>query len=118
MRDPVPSLPRARLWRAAVRGGLVAVSVPLWPLPLMLVPRLGLVVGLMVWNVYYALPGVLFGRRLFPVEEFGFIPEAEGIAVAALFYLLLGAAVGVLLALRRRGESESGAEAPARPLNS
>jgi hypothetical protein len=111
--EPVPSAPPARLWRAALAGGLVAVTIPLWPLPLMLVPRLGFVVGLLVWNVYYAVPGVLFGRRLFPVEEFGFIPEAAGIAVAALFYLLLGALVGVLLAMRRRRRT-AGTEAAGR----
>ncbi len=47
------------------------------------VPALGL------FNHYYRLPSWVFGRGLFPVEEFGVLPTPIGYAIAALFYAAL-----------------------------
>ena len=49
--------------------------------------------ALMAHNFYYSLPAMIFGQSLFPVEEFGFLPNSAGNAVAAILYTLIAIAL-------------------------
>ncbi len=88
-------------WHSAKYPVICAVlfsTVPLWALPVALIPKRGFVWYLGLSNYYYTLPARVLGSRLFPTEEFGTIPSgAAALLAAALLYAVLGAFVGLLL---------------------
>ena len=45
--------------------------------------------ALILHNVYFTFPALLFGKGLYPAEEFGYLPSASGYAVAAVLYGLI-----------------------------
>ena len=55
--------------------------------------------GLILHNAYFRLPALLFGKGLYPAEEFGFLPSAAGYVVAALLYGMI--ALGLSLAISK-----------------
>lgn len=42
--------------------------------------------ALIIHNVYYTLPALIFGNGLYPSESFGYLPETSGVIIAAVFY--------------------------------
>jgi hypothetical protein len=50
-------------------------------------------VALRSHNLYYSLPAALFGKGLFPSEEFGYLPTSAGITVAAILYAMIALAL-------------------------
>jgi len=42
--------------------------------------------AIILHNCYFWLPALLFGDRLYPAEEFGYLPSVGGYVVAALLY--------------------------------
>jgi hypothetical protein len=45
--------------------------------------------SLIIHNLYFALPALLFGKNLYPAEEFGYLPTKSGYVVAAALYAII-----------------------------
>ena len=45
--------------------------------------------ALVIHNAYFSLPALLFGKGLYPAEEFGYLPSIGGYIVAALIYIII-----------------------------
>lgn len=83
-------------------------TLPLWILPVMAIPMPGFLVYLLVSNYYYEGARLVLGPAYFPTEEFGtFARGAGGIALAALLYGAVGAAIGAIIAVARRARAAS-----------
>lgn len=83
------------LAKGAIVGAVVLATLPLWALGLMVSPDPGFLIYLEVQNAYYGVAQRVFGATFFPTEEFGtFARGAGGIALGALLYGIMGAAVG------------------------
>ena len=65
--------------------------------------------ALLLFNLYYRLPAMIFGSSLFQSTEFGLRPTTGGYAVAAVLYGLIALALFVpiywLFARKGRGQS-------------
>lgn len=97
---------RPSLVKSAVAGAAAVATLPLWLLPMMLVPDPGFLTYLFVSNSYYELARRVFGPSFFPTEEFGTFPRgAAGIGLAALLYAAIGALLGAVIASARRSMS-------------
>jgi hypothetical protein len=68
--------------------------------------------ALILHNLYYKLPAVLFGDALYPVESFGYLPTAGGYAVAALLYAVIAFASSFALTalIRSIGDKQGKAD--------
>jgi hypothetical protein len=81
---------------------LLFATLPLWALPIALIPPRGFVWYLVLSDWYYTVPARLFGGGLFPTREFGTIPNgAAALLLGAVLYAALGAAVGIAVHLAR-----------------
>lgn len=60
--------------------------------------------ALLLHNLYFSVPALLFGERFYPAEEFGYFPSATGYAVAAVLYgvLAFGLSFPVTIGIRRK----------------
>jgi hypothetical protein len=58
--------------------------------------------GLLRHNAYYQLPSILFGKEVYPTEEFGFLPTTGGSVIAAVLYgiIALGLSVPISTVIR------------------
>ena len=79
---------------------LIAIALVLRPFGLqeyLFVP------GLILHNTYFRLPAYLFGKGLYPAEEFGYLPATGGYLLAALLYgiIALGLSIAISAAIRR-----------------
>ena len=85
--------------RAAICGAVLLGALPLWALPIAAAGRSGFLAYLHVSQAYYGGARRLFGATLFPMHEFGIVPQgAAGLVLAAAVYAVLGATVGWTLA--------------------
>jgi hypothetical protein len=81
--------------RAAILGALILGALPLWTLPLAAAGKAGFLAYLWLSNAYYGGARQVFGAALFPLQEFGIIPQGvAGFGLAAAMYGVLGAAFG------------------------
>ena len=96
--------------RGAIVGALLLGALPLWTLPLIGAGSNGFLAYLGLSHAYYGGARKVFGAGLFPVEEFGIIPNgAVGVLVATALYAELGAAAGwaVATAVTQRRQAPS-----------
>jgi hypothetical protein len=96
---------------------VLALALVLRPFDLQ---RFLFVPGLLVHNAYFRLPALLFGKGLYPTEEFGFLPSAAGYIVAAVLYGIIAFGLSLAISagisrLRNRetdGQPQSGGYSP------
>lgn len=89
------------VWKKQLRAwmpifALLVLLLPGFPLFFMafgLLGAYGFLPAVMLHHLYYWLPAKIFGKTLYPVEEFGVIPTTAGYAVATVFYAAIALAL-------------------------
>ncbi len=93
--------------RGAIVGALLLGALPLWTLPLISAGSNGFLAYLGL-SPYYGGARKVFGAGLFPVEEFGIMPNGvAGVLVATALYAALGAVWAVATAVTRWRQAPS-----------
>lgn len=66
---------------------------------------------LLIHNLYFFLPELVFGSKFYPAEEFGYLPGVVGYSIATLMYGIIAFALSFPMAVVIRKFREQNTEA-------